>query len=313
MSRSTPLPTAIGTTTELLAASDSSNSICLLSRQTLEQIGRVPGHSDAISQVSFSKSNPAVLLSSSHDGTIHCWDLRAQKIAYSFDARRTPVFSFDIGGAGDMVLAGGAKEKLLFWDLRRVDASAPNRSPLAFTESHTEDITKVRFHPVVGNKLFTGSVDGLICLFDTAQSNEEDALLSVIPVDRAVSTFGFFGPTGADLYVVSTDQMLSLWNIDQAEELAKLEDSRKALENTVPMDYVIDCQYDQPTNSLFLLTGTYSGNMNILSVERTGITPVFELHGGHSSIIRCFDWNVSAKSIVTGGEDGRLCLWAIKS
>ena len=35
-----------------------------------------------------------------------------------------------------------------------------------------------------------------------------------MPVDQAVATFGFFGPTGADLYALSTDQRLSLWNID---------------------------------------------------------------------------------------------------
>lgn len=90
---------------------------------------------------------------------------------------------------GDMMLVAGSKENILFWDMRRIDALS---TPLVtFTDSHTADVTKVRFlcvialsfpqvlfHPHVPNKLFTGSIDGLICLFDTNQPSEDEAMLS---------------------------------------------------------------------------------------------------------------------------------------
>lgn len=43
----------------------------------------------------------------------------------------------------------------------------------------------------------------------------------------------------------------------QNEEIAKLDDARQALAGVVPIDYVIDCQYDAASDGLFMLTGTY--------------------------------------------------------
>jgi hypothetical protein len=37
-----------------------------------------------------------------------------------------------------------------------------------------EDVTQVRFHP--SGALFSGSMDGLICVFDISQNNEDDAV-----------------------------------------------------------------------------------------------------------------------------------------
>jgi hypothetical protein len=84
------------------------------------------------------------------------------------------------------------------------------------------------------------------------------------------------------MYVVSSDQTVCLYNIEQVrapyirscettvansaqpvnacvqnEEIAKLDDARQALAGVVPIDYVIDCQYDAASDGLFMLTGTY--------------------------------------------------------
>ena len=37
-------------------------------------------------------------------------------------------------------------------------------------------VSKIRFHPEKPNSLLAGSEDGLLCLFDLSQSNEEDAI-----------------------------------------------------------------------------------------------------------------------------------------
>ena len=31
----------------------------------------------------------------------------------------------------------------------------------------------------------------------------------------------------------------------------------------------------------------------------------------HSDIVRCFDWNAQTQKAVTGGEDGRVCIWSL--
>lgn len=54
---------------------------------------------------------------------------------------------------------------------------------------------------------------------------------------------------------------MSLYNIEENEELGKLEDVRQALNGVVPVDYVIDCQYDPSSDSLFMITGTFGYNV----------------------------------------------------
>lgn len=78
-------PMAVGAApTELMASADSTNGICLFTRNTLEFGGRITGHEDTITRITFAKHNPSILWSSSHDGTIRCWDLRTQQLAYAF-------------------------------------------------------------------------------------------------------------------------------------------------------------------------------------------------------------------------------------
>lgn len=302
-------------TVELIASADSTNGICLFARHTLEFGGRISGHHEGtISRIAFATHSPSVLWSSSYDGSIRCWDLRTQALAHSFHAGN-PVESFDIGGTDNMVLAAGVKENILFWDLRKASPGKSQQAILTFSESHNEEITHIMFHPYAQNRLFSSSTDGLVCMFDTTTSDEDEALLSVTPTDKPVEALGFFGKNGAFLYVVSSDQTMALYNIEQNDELGKLEDVRQALAGVTPIDYVVDCQYDPASDSLFMVTGTFatqSGNVDILRVETSGIKPVYRLHGAHSAMVRCFDWDVQSGSMVTGGEDSRLCLWRLQ-
>ena len=49
---------------------------------------------------------------------------------------------------------------------------------LTFSDSFSDDVTKIKFHPEKPNSLLAGSEDGLLCLFDLSQNNEEDAINS---------------------------------------------------------------------------------------------------------------------------------------
>jgi len=295
---------------ELIASADSTNGICLFSRQTLDFGGRITGHEDSVTHLSFAKHSPSILWSSSEDGSIRCWDLRTQALAHAFYTHQ-PVGSFDIGGTDNMILAAGVKENIHFWDLRKTFPGKQQEAEAIFTEVHNEDITRVIFHPCAQNRLFSSSIDGLVCMFDTTTTNEDDSLLAVTPTDKSVESIGFFGNNGAFMFVVSSDQTLGLYNIEQNEELAKLEDARQALSGVVPIDYVINCQYDATNDALFVITGTYGGNMDIFRVETSGIVPMYRLHGGHSGVIRCYDWDIQGKSVITGGEDSKICMWTL--
>jgi len=75
----------------------------------------------------------------------------------------------------DTLLACGIADRLAFWDLRTMSHSD------TFNDSHSDEVTQVRFHPRQPKQLLTASEDGLVCLFDLALGGEEDALVNGPP------------------------------------------------------------------------------------------------------------------------------------
>ena len=62
---------------------------------------------------------------------------------------------------------------LVFWDIRNPDL------PIGYyKESHSDDIVSLSFND--DHFLMSGSVDGLITLYDIRQSSEDDAILNVL-------------------------------------------------------------------------------------------------------------------------------------
>lgn len=79
--------------------------------------------------------------------------------------------------------------------------------------------------------------------------------------------------------------------------------------NGAAIDYCIDCHYEALTERLYLLGGTVDGRLVAFHVNRATLTPVLQLAGGHSSTIRCLQWDSANQRIITGAEDSFLCRW----
>lgn len=56
----------------------------------------------------------------------------------------------------------------------------------AYWESHSDDVTAVKFHPDKFNFLATGSTDGLLNSFNLLEANEDDALLYSFNTESSV-------------------------------------------------------------------------------------------------------------------------------
>lgn len=122
------------------------------------------------------------LLSCSESGRLFLWDVRAPG---------APVGKMACPPTGSMttscvcarndgkVVAAGVGSGIRLWDVgtRKVVAG--------YEEAHTDDVTVMRFHPVAGMQLISGSLDGLICITDTSvpptpegDEDEGDTLVS---------------------------------------------------------------------------------------------------------------------------------------
>lgn len=174
-------------------------------------------------------------------------------------------------------------------------------------------MTKVRFHPTQPHFVVTASEDGVVCMFDTRIADEDDAIESVVYVESAVTTVGFFGAHMEHIYCLTGSETLDLWNIHTAERLhhyATIRDDCNA--HGIATDYLIDCVYDAHTAELFLLAGNHDGVANVVNVALDGsarLEHAATLAGGHKACIRSTYFDPQARTLYTGGEDARLCKW----
>lgn len=75
---------------------------------------------------------------------------------------------------------------------------------------------QVQYHPTQANLLLSGSTDGLVNIYDTTISDEDDALYQVINHGSSISHASFLG--GMDVVALSHDETLSVHRLADPDE-----------------------------------------------------------------------------------------------
>ena len=77
------------------------------------------------------------------------------------------------------------------------------------TESHSDDITTLKFHESK-KQLLSGSTDGLVCVYELDTLTDDD-VVQIIKFD-SISTCGFIGSDY--IYATSHMESMGVWSID---------------------------------------------------------------------------------------------------
>ena len=81
----------------------------------------------------------------------------------------------------------------------------------------------MKFHHDDPNKLISGSVDGLINLYDLSQNNEEDALIDSLNTESSVEKLRWLQHQGKDIVGCITHTAdVQLWRTDDAQPYCHL-------------------------------------------------------------------------------------------
>ncbi|CAI5713598.1 unnamed protein product [Hyaloperonospora brassicae] len=292
-----------------LAIALSTHTLQLRSLETLALCHEFIAHKSTIREVWTSQVSPHQVATGSSDQCVKLWDTRM-----ALAARTVPVghevWSLSIGWE-ETLLAVGTDEGALLYDVRT------GATLCAYSESHVDAVTQVRFHPTQPAFVATASEDGVVCLFDSRIADEDEALESVLNVESAVTTLGFFGPALENVYCLTGTETLDLWNIWTAERLHHYDTIRDDCNGIgVATDYFIDCVYDSSADELFVLGGTHDGDMNAIGVgvqaaSKGQLQHAAAVKGGHKACVRCLYYDKESATLYTGGEDTRLCQWTV--
>ncbi|XP_053290644.1 WD repeat-containing protein 89 [Pleuronectes platessa] len=304
---------------DLLAVSCSNFTIQLHNKHTLARVGERRGHTARMCGVTFAHSSPDLLYSGSADGTVRGWDVRrpGTEAVQMFKSDPSHLYcSFDLS-CSDMLLCAGTEKVgedsyLVFWDARKPGSGLLG----SYSESHSDDITHVRFHPRDKDRLASGSTDGLVNVFDLSQGAEEEALVATCNGVSSTGSLCWSGASYTQLLCLSLDEGLHLWDLSQLDTEKPLAvfstgDARSLtlLEDGGGVDYLVGGAWLEETQTLLVLGGKDSGELHLMECDTGGLRLLRSLKGGHASTVRCFLWDAAEEALVTGGEDAQLLLW----
>ncbi|XP_071777284.2 WD repeat-containing protein 89 [Centroberyx gerrardi] len=309
----------------LLAVSCSDFTVRLHNKDTLSLVGEYRGHGGALCGVTFARTSPDLLYSGSADGTVRAWDVRrpGTEAVQVFKSDPSHHYcSFDLS-CSDALLCAGTEQLdeedsfLVFWDARKTVTGGGGGGVLGvYSESHSDDITQVRFHPRDKDRLASGSTDGLVNVFDLSLGGEEEALRATCNSGSSVGSVRWCGTDYSRLLCLSHDEGLHLWDLGQldTDEPLTVFSAPDARGLAPPadgggLDYLVGGSWLEEAQRLLVVGGRSDGELHLMECDEEGLRLLRTLQGGHASTVRCFLWDGAGEALVTGGEDAQLLLW----
>ncbi|KAF7651293.1 hypothetical protein LDENG_00113090 [Lucifuga dentata] len=307
-------------TAGLLAVSCSNFTVHLHNKDTLSLVGEYRGHGGPLCGVAFSHTSPDLVFSGSADGTVRAWDVRCPgtDAVQMFRSNSSHHYcSFDLSCSDTLLCAGTEQVNdedsfLVFWDARKTGGGLLG----VYSQSHSDDITQVRFHPRDKDRLASASTDGLVNVFDLSRGTEEEALQATCNSGSSAGSVCWSGPDYAQLLCLSHDEGLHLWDLGQLDTddpltIFSISDARSLtpLADGSGVDYLVGGSWLEEAQRLLVVGGMSNGNLHLMECDHKGLRLLRSLEGGHTATVRCFQWDGVGGALFTGGEDAQLLLW----
>lgn len=281
-------------------------------------------------------STPMAIVSCDTQGRLRLWDLRAKGIQQQFDALDSSLNVTALGTSNFGEIAVGTEAspdaQVVLFDARQMKAAKP---VVTYSDSHYDDVTDLEFHPTVRNRLVSGSTDGVVNLFNTSITDEDDAVIQAFNHQASIHRAGFFtdtheavkslklddAPTRDKIFALSHMETLTVYPVGTEEELTadvENEDPNQNNNETKPVEFgdlrtAWGCQYVADYRKQHFLVGSNDDQWARLVPILDGKPQnAVTLEGGHGEeVVRCFDLWQPSGACYTGGEDGCVKLWDI--
>lgn len=309
-----------------LAAATSSDSIHLFdlnNNKGITQIRRSDidalnfGEKHSICGVRFGPTSPHILYVATKSAQILAYDLRtALKPVHTFEntkIRQKSFITFDVNSSETTVCAGTEQSDneayVVLFDVRK-------QAPLtAYSDSHSDDVTQVKFHPMKADILGSGSTDGLINVFDITQPDEDDALESCFNTESTIQTINWQSDVESNrMSCITGSNDFQLIHFDADEELVlqkDRDDIAELIQRKLGDDcYLINCHETMDGQSFLLAGSQFNAGECMRSLTIDG--KLFKTRSNfidNKQIIRCSVFSAKDNILVTAGEGGIVTVW----
>ncbi|PWY80497.1 WD40 repeat-like protein [Aspergillus heteromorphus CBS 117.55] len=256
-----------------------------------------------------------LLSTAGRDGKVKLWDLRGGKSSAVLEletSQQAPVLSIACCPETNSIVAGteltSYQATVAFWDIR-----SPGQTRLQYIESHSDDVTELQYHPIHKNIVLSGSTDGLVNIYNTLITDEDDALMQVVN-HGSVHHAGFLDQE--TIYALSHDENFSIYPVTNPDEQTQGPDPVQFGDLRQPLG----CEY---ITQLFISNqGSYIAGGNKLET-RLDLVPListptwrfdqenlWRLPGAHGEeVVRSVYLDGQSHTVFTCGEDGFVRAW----
>ena len=196
---------------------------------------------------------------------------------------------------------------LLFFDIRE-------RKYLgSYWESHSEDITSVKFHSNNPDYLISGGIDGLINMFDISKPDEDDAMINCFNMEGCIDKLYWHKDRDNKDFIscISTMNDLQFFN----EENLDLEIGTETIIENMKRKCSTECNlidmHNNENGEAFLLASSNFNNgecLRALKFENNEMLPYANFQG-NSQIVRASAYCDVKNFMLTTGECGIVNLW----
>ncbi|KAL4871237.1 hypothetical protein BDV12DRAFT_32675 [Aspergillus spectabilis] len=298
------------------AAISSDDSLRIFDVNKLNHASLVASNAhDGVTSLQTYDASNQIVITGGRDSKLKLWDLRNGKnsaVVAVETPNEAPVLSIAGSSETNSIVAGteliSHQAIVAFWDVR-----SPNQPHLQYVESHNDDVTELQYHPTRHNILLSGSTDGLVNIYDTTITDEDEALVQVIN-HGSVHHAGFINER--TIYALSHDETFSIHpatdpdNEAQEPEPVQFGDLRQPLQCEYIAQLCIGSQ------------GPYiaAGNKIDKRLDLIPLVPepswhfneqnIWRLPGGHGEeVVRSVYVDEQNQSVFTCGEDGFVRAW----
>jgi len=266
---------------DFIANTNKDHSICLWS--LLDGAPRLLiGHENQVNSICYSH-NSKLLVSGSHDQTVHVWDTQECTPVHVLYGHSDNVTSVDFSSDNNFIASGSQDQTVRIWDANKGNC-------FKVLKGHSKAVNSVKFSPN-GSMVATASHDRTIRLWNVQFGRKIRKLKghsnAVISVD--------FSPDGHFLASGSYDKTVRIWNLQKGKTIHSLKGHNHS---------IVSVMFSP--DGKFVASASYDQTVRIWNVK-TG--QCYKIMKGHLGGVYSIQYATNGKYLVAAGAGGRLQFW----